>query len=123
MMKTIFLTLFVTLFATLVFSQETTSKDNYEYFMVLYTLGENWDTTKQTHEQLFFKEHSLHLSELRKSEKITIGGRYSDKGMIILKAKDENEAKTAITKDIAIQNKIFKVEIFPFDPFYNGCVE
>lgn len=123
MMKIILLTLFVTLFAVSVFSQETTSKDSSEYFVVLYTIGENWDTTKQAHEQNYFKEHSLHLSELRKSKKISIGGRYSDTGMIILKAKDQKEAETIITKDTAIQNKIFTTKIFPFNSFYKGCIE
>lgn len=123
MMKTIFLTLISTLFTVSVFSQGTTNKDSCEYFVVLYTIGENWDTTRQAHEQPYFKEHSLHLSALRKSKKISIGGRYSDTGMIILNAKDENEAKTLITKDAAVQNKIFKAEIFLFNPFYNGCIE
>ncbi|MBX2965753.1 MAG: hypothetical protein KF845_06380 [Cyclobacteriaceae bacterium] len=122
-MKNILSTLFVILFAISVSAQETASKDNYEYFVVLYTIGENWDTTRQAHEQLYFKEHSLHLSELRRSEKISIGGRYSDKGMIIVKAKNEGEAKNLVAKDEAIQNKIFKAEIFPFKPFYNGCIE
>lgn len=122
-MRTIFLTVILAVFATTIFSQDTTSKNEYEYFIVLYTIGEKWDTTKQAHEQLYFKEHSAYLAELRKSKKISIGGRYSDKGMILLKAKDEAEAKSLITKDVAMQNKIFKAEIFSFDPFYIGCVE
>lgn len=122
-LKLIFLTIISSLFTVSAFSQETTSEDSNKYFVVLYTIGENWDTTKQTHEQLYFKEHSLHLSELRKRKQINIGGRYSDKGMIILKAKDEKEVNTIITKDVAIQNKIFKAEIFLFDPFYKGCIE
>lgn len=122
-LKLIFLAITSTIFTISAFSQETTGKDSYEYFVVLYTLGENWDTTKQAHEQLYFEEHSLYLSELRKSKKISIGGRYSDTGMIVLKAKDENEAKTIITKDTAIQNKMLKTEIFPFAPFYKGCIE
>lgn len=122
-LKLIFLTIISTLFTECAFSQETKSKDSSEYFVVLYTIGENWDTTKQTNEQFYFKEHSLHLSELRKSKKINIGGRYSDTGIIILKTKNEEEAKTIITKDLVIQNKIFKAEIFPFDPFYKGCIE
>lgn len=122
-LKLIFLTIISTLFTERAFSQETKTKDSAEYFVVLYTIGENWDTTKQANQQLYFKEHSLHLSELRKGKQISIGGRYSDTGMIILKAKNEEEAKTTITKDVAIQNKIFKAEIFPFAPFYKGCIE
>lgn len=122
-MKTIFFTIISFFFASTVFSQDNISKDSYEYFIVLYTIGEKWDTTKLAHEQFYFKEHSSHLSELRKSKKISIGGRYSNTGMIILKAKDQADAKTLILKDASIQNKIFKAEIFPFNTFYNGCVE
>jgi len=121
-MKSICLIFFMTAFVTVVFSQDTTKTD-YEYFIVLYTVGENWDTTKQAYEQPYFKEHSTHLSELRKAKKIEIGGRYSDSGMILLKAKDETEAKTIIFNDTAIKNKTFKAEIFAFDTFYKGCVE
>jgi uncharacterized protein YxeA len=122
-MKTILLIILSTLFTAAVFSQDTIRIDSDAYYIVLYTIGEKWDTTKQAHEQLYFKEHSSHLTELRKSKKITLGGRYSDTGMIMLKAKDKTEAETLITKDASIQNKIFKAEIFPFDPFYSGCVE
>jgi hypothetical protein len=103
--------------------QNTQNKDGNKYFVVLYTIGENWDTTKQTHEQLYFKKHSSHLVELRKNEIITIGGRYSDTGLIIIRATNEKEAHHLITKDVAIQNKLFKAEIFPFNPFYKGCIE
>lgn len=121
-MKKICLTILMTVFSCVAFSQDTTQKD-YEYFIVLYTTGENWDTTKQTYEQPYFKEHSSHLGELKKAKKIVTGGRYSDTGMIIIKAKDEAEATTTITNDISIKNKIFKAEIFLFDPFYKGCIE
>jgi len=105
------------------FSQDNRSSSKYEFFMVLYTIGENWDTTKQVQEQLYFKAHSLHLAELRKAEKINIGGRYSDTGMLILKAKDEEEAQHLVRRDSAIHNKIFKVDIYSFDSFYSGCIE
>ncbi|MGZ5244994.1 MAG: YciI family protein [Bacteroidia bacterium] len=90
---------------------------------MLYTIGENWDTTKEAYEQNYFKEHSSHLAELRNKGKISIGGRFSDTGMLLLNASDLNEAKNLIEKDIAIQNKLFTVEIFYFDAFYKGCIE
>ena len=119
-MKTICMTIIMTTSAMVGFSQDTINKNINKYFVVLYTIGENWDTTKQTHEQLYFKEHSSHLSELRKAKTIIIGGRYSDTGMILLKAKDETDAQETITKDISIHNKIFKANFFPFNPFYKG---
>ena len=122
-MKTLFLTIALISFSNVLFSQDTTSTDDYEYFMVLYTVGENWDTTIQFYEQLYFDEHSTHLSELREANKISIGGRYSDTGMLVLKAKDETEALDLVTKDSAIEHKLFKVELFPLDLFYTGCIE
>lgn len=115
----------ISMFAStmLSFSQDTMSSSKYEYFMVLYTLGENWDTTKQVQEQLYCKAHSSHLAELRKTEKISIGGRYSDTAMLILKATDEEETQHLVRRDSAIQNKIFKVDVFSFDSFYSGCIE
>ncbi len=121
-MKFICLIFFTTICSIVVFSQDST-KTNYEYFIVLYTIGENWDTTKQAYEQPYFKEHSTYLSELRKAKKIEVGGRYSDTGMILFKAKDEEEVRVIVTNDTAIKNKVFQVEIFSFDPFYKGCVE
>lgn len=121
-MKKICLTVLMTAFVIFAFSQDTPQK-GYEYFIVLYTVGENWDTTKQAYEQQYFKEHSSHLGELRKLKKVVTGGRYSDTGMIIIKAKDETEATSIITNDISVKNKIFKVEVFSFDPFYEGCIE
>ncbi|GHN02094.1 hypothetical protein WSM22_35830 [Cytophagales bacterium WSM2-2] len=60
---------------------------------------------------------------MRKAKKISIGARYSDKGMLVLNAQNEAEVKSLILKDIAVQNKLFKVEIFPFNTFYKGCIE
>jgi hypothetical protein len=121
-MKTIFL--FIIMSTTgIAWAQEDKSPKNYEYFIVLYTTGENWDKTKPAHEQLYFKEHSSHLSEMRKAKIVDIGGRYSDTGMILLKAKNETEAQFLIINDSSVQNKIFKADIFPFDMFYKGCVE
>jgi hypothetical protein len=120
-MKILFLTLIV--FVNVLFSQDSQSIEEYKYFIVLFTIGENWDSTKQTHEQLYFKDHSSNLSELRKAEKIVIGGRYSDTGLIILQAKDEKEAENLVTRDKSIENKIFQAKIFPFNAFYKGCIE
>jgi hypothetical protein len=42
--------------------------------------------------------------------------------MILLTATDEEEARTIVTDDKAIRNRLFKAEIFAFKPFYKGCV-
>jgi hypothetical protein len=122
-MKFLLLTTIFIASTSIVLSQETVNKKDSGYFVVLYTIGENWDHTKQAHEQQYFKEHSAYLSELRKAKKIEIGARFSDIGMILLKADSEAEALDIISKDAAVQNKIFKTEFFSFFPFYKGCIE
>lgn len=51
-------------------------------FVVLYTTGAHWDEEKPAQDQAYFKEHSAHLSALRKSKRITIGGRYGATGRL-----------------------------------------
>lgn len=109
--------------ANTAFSQENAIENTAAYFVLEYTTGENWDTTKQFYEQAYFQEHSKHLSNLRKLGNMPLGGRYSDKGLLILKAKDQEEAEKLVNSDPSIQNKTFKVEIHFYDVFYTGCLE
>lgn len=93
------------------------------YFVLIYTTGENWDADKSFSEQVYSSEHSQFLSTLKKEGKIAIGARYSDKGFIVLKVKDETEARQLLEQDISVTHKTFKAEFFPFSPFYYGCIE
>lgn len=104
-------------------AQANPPAEEHTYFIVLYTTGENWDTTKAHHEQTYFSEHSAHLSSLRKQQKIQVGARYSNTGMIILQARDSAEAQEIVHRDPAVRNKLFKAEIHPLYPFYAGCLE
>ena len=125
-MKITYNIIYSTLTYTTAMAQDTsdeTSEQSEQYFAMIYTTGENWDTEKQYHEQAYFTEHSAFLSGLRKEGRITLGGRYSDKGFMILKAKDEAEALALIATDESVANKTFNAEIFPFSVFYKGCVE
>ncbi|MEI9943690.1 MAG: hypothetical protein WDN26_05660 [Chitinophagaceae bacterium] len=98
---------------------DTTSK----YFTVLYKTGKNWDAAKATNEQAFFKEHSQFLSDLRKKNIIKAGARYSDIGMLIIKAKDLVTAENLINSDIAIVNGLFSISVFEASFFYKGCID
>ena len=122
-MKRILTFICIIVLSNVAFSQEKDSDNDRAYFVALYTVGESWDAEKPPQEQAYFKEHSAHLSDLRKASKIVLGARYSDTGIIILKVKDEAEAQELINSDTAIQNKLFQVQIFPYYPFYKGCVE
>lgn len=93
------------------------------YFVILYTTGEQWDTTKTAYEQAYFSEHSQHLAELRSSKKLVTGGRYHDTGMIILKAANSEEAEALLERDPALTHGMFKASMYPYAPFYGGCIE
>lgn len=104
------------------FSQSAKT-DSIKYFIVLYSVGEAWDTTKQFYEQKHFEDHSDFLGNLRKNKKIPIGARYSDKGMIILKAKNESDAIKIMEGDVSVKNKLFRFELNEMDVFYEGCLD
>lgn len=99
--------------------QEGTS----QLFIVHFSLGPVWDHTMQPHEQQYYKEHSANLKRLREEGMLVIGARYADKGMLLLKAENEEAARSEIAKDPAVKNGIFTAEIHLFSPFYYGCIE
>lgn len=103
------------------FSQK--AGDTLHYYIVLYTVGPAWDTTKAYHEQVDFKEHSAYLSQLRKVKLIVLGARYSDTGMIVIRAKDEAKAREIVNADKAIRSNLFKAQVFAFEAFYKGCID
>lgn len=105
------------------YSQEDKEMENDSYFIALYTLGETWDTEKQPQDQVYFKEHSAFLQQLRNAEQITVGARYAATGMLILRAKDLATVKDLLHSDVAVQNQLFNVEVQAFSPFYKGCIE
>ena len=92
-------------------------------FTMIYTPGEKWDQSIPFSQQPFSKEHSMHLQKLRKEGRIVIGGRYSDKGFMLLKAKDSLEADAIIKLDPSVTHQIFDVALFEFSTFYEGCIE
>ncbi len=94
-----------------------------QYFALIYTTGSAWNSELAPNEQPYFREHSKHLAQLRKADKIAIGARYSDKGLIILKVKDKAEADSIIASDTSIKYKTFKAELYPFNAFYTGTIE
>jgi len=92
-------------------------------FIAIFSLGPVWKTDKPAHEQAYFNEHSENLKKLRAEKKIMLGARYSDKGMIILSAADEKEARAMLENDPMVVNKVFNLELYPFSPFYKGCIQ
>ena len=94
-----------------------------QYFIAIFSKGPAWDEAKPANEQPGFKEHSANLSRLRAEKKIHLGGRYGDKGMVIVGAQDEAEARSFFASDLMVEKKTFTLELNQFRPFYKGAIE
>ncbi|HYF31027.1 MAG TPA: hypothetical protein VD993_07900 [Chitinophagaceae bacterium] len=91
-------------------------------FVVIYTTGQKWDASKSPYDQAYFNDHSAFMSKLRKDAVTLLGARYSDKGMLVIKAADLQSAQELITGDKAVSNGTFNAEVHPANFFYTGCV-
>ena len=94
-----------------------------QYFIAIFSRGPAWDDAKPANEQIGFKEHSDNLRRLRAEKKIAIGGRYGDKGMVIVEAQNEVEARSLFASDVMVEKKTFILELTQFRPFYKGTIE
>ncbi len=94
-----------------------------QYFIAIFSKGPAWDEAKPANEQSGFKEHSDNLRRLRSEKKISIGGRYGDKGMVIIEAQNETEAMSLFVSDVMVEKKAFTLELNQFRPFYKGSIE
>ena len=94
-----------------------------QYFIAIFSRGPAWDEKKPANEQLGFKEHSENLGRLRAEKKIPIGGRYGEKGMVIVEAANEDQARSLFASDVMLEKKTFSLELHQFRPFYKGAIE
>lgn len=104
------------LFVTFSSSAQTQPTDS--LYIVTYTTGSAWDTSKKFNEQPYFKEHSANLSALRKAGTIKFGARYADKGIIFIKAATLQAAKDLVNADLGVINKLFNADVQKLSPFY-----
>lgn len=94
-----------------------------QYFIAIFSRGAAWDEKKPANEQLGFKEHGENLQRLRAEKKIPIGGRYGEKGMVIVEAANEEQARSLFASDLMLEKKTFSLELHEFRPFYKGAIE
>ena len=118
----------VVLFLTFPFMQSQTptsqpSAPAKKYFIAIFSRGPAWEANKQATEQIGFKEHSENLRRLRSEKRIPVGGRYGEKGMVILEANSEGEARSHFASDLMVTKKSFDLELHEFRPFYKGSIE
>lgn len=91
-------------------------------FLVVFSLGPAWDKAKPPPEQTAFREHGANLKRLRDAQRIAMGARYADKGMIVLRAASEAEARAEIAADPGVKAGIFTFELDEMRVFYPGTV-
>lgn len=91
-------------------------------FAVEITTGPKWDQSKPPQEQLFFRAHSSNLKRLRDSGQLILGARYSDRGLVVLAARDEADARAMMDEDPSIKAEVFKYQLHPFSVFYGGTI-
>lgn len=120
-MKKIFFVVLAVLLPGVALAQDSQSADS--LFIVTYTTGPAWDTTKPPNEQANFKEHSANLSAWRKAGIIRFGARFADKGIIFLTERSLQAARERITGDQGVASGLFVADVQPLSPFYYGCIE
>lgn len=110
----------ICIFITILFSVSVTAKDSdtTKLFIVHFETGANWNKSLQPQEQTKFREHSQNLNHLRMKKVIVFGARYSDLGIIIVKASSLSAAKSMIALDPGVQSGIFNFRIEQLNVFY-----
>jgi len=91
-------------------------------FAVQIKTGPAWDKAKPPHEQSEFAAHSAHLKALRDAGHIVVGARYSDIGLIFVKAQSADAARSLMANDPSMMAGTFVFEVFPLLVFYGGDV-
>ena len=92
-------------------------------YAIEFRTGARWDVTKKPHEQAYFREHSTNLKRLRDSGILLLGARYSDKGLVVVRAETEAGARALVDVDPSVQHEVFAYAIHPFHVFYSGCIQ
>ncbi len=89
-------------------------------FAVTFATGPAWDAAKPPQAQAFFKEHSDHLARLRAEQVSVLGGRYADKGLLLVRAAAAAEVRTLLARDPSLAAGTFVATVDEFRPFQHG---
>lgn len=92
-------------------------------FAVVFRTGPAWDAAKPPGEQLHFKDHSANIGRLKTEGRLVVGGRFSDMGLILVKAATKEEAQSLVDRDPSVAGGVFKAEVHPWSTFAAGCLE
>jgi uncharacterized protein YciI len=90
-------------------------------FAIVFRTGPAWDKARPPAQQSFMKEHSQNLAALRKAEKIALGGRFGELGLVVVRAADLAEARAMLDGDPAVAAGVFQADVQPWSTIYEGC--
>ena len=104
--------------ATHAFAQDSPQR----WFIVHLTLGAAWDKSKPPAQQPGFTEHSANLRALREAGRLAMGARYADKGLLVVRAVDADEARSLFAADPMVTGNLFALQVDELRVFYPGAV-
>lgn len=93
-----------------------------EVYALVFRTGPAWDKAKAPGEQPYFADHSKNLRDLHAEGRLVLGGRYSDVGLVLVRAATLEEARALVDRDPSVKNGTFQAEVHPFRAFMPGCV-
>jgi hypothetical protein len=66
------------------------------------------------------REHSANLARLRAENISVLGGRYADKGLLLVRAASEAAVRAELAQDPAIAAGVFQASVEEYRPFQHG---
>lgn len=92
-------------------------------FAVELTRGPAWDAARTAGDQPGFAEHSANIRRLTESGILVVGARYSDKGLLVVRAADERAARAHFAPDPMVAKGVFVLSAYSFSVFKHGCTD
>jgi uncharacterized protein YciI len=92
-------------------------------FAVTFRTGPAWEAGKPPGEQRHFKDHSANIAKLKTEGRLVVGGRFSDVGLLLVRAATQEEAQSFVDRDPSVAGGTFKAEVHPWSTFAAGCLE
>jgi hypothetical protein len=91
-------------------------------WVMMFTPGPAWDSTKAPNLQAHFGNHSQNLARLRSDGRIRLGGRFGPWGLILVDAASEAQARSYFASDSTLSSGVFRGEFYPWSTIYSGSV-
>jgi uncharacterized protein YciI len=93
-----------------------TSQQPTIYFVIFHTPGPQWDKTKSFRQQPGVMKHVEYMSQFLESKKLVMGGPFLDDsgGMMILEAKDVQEAQKIAQDDPTVKSGLLVANVKPW---------